>query len=148
MKTLIIILVILSFLQSTIIPMDLVLMVLVLRSYVVCDRSNLILAFIFGLLAAHLTFTPLGFASLLYLVLTLAAQVLNRSPLSHNPLVVFPAMLVFLSLNELIISLSLHQSINIWPKVAIEAFISLPIYLLVRVWEERFVVKPELRLKI
>lgn len=140
MKTLIVILILLSFLQTTFIPLDLVLLVLLLRALIKTNNSNFYLAFSFGLLLSHLTNTPLGFQSVVFLVLVELAQLINKAPISHNLLTIVPITLVFLSLNSIAMSLLLHQSIQLWPKIVFESVLSLPVYVLLRIWEERFVI--------
>lgn len=148
MKTLIIILTALSFLQSTFIFLDLVLIILILRSYIVLDKSNFYLAFGFGLLLSHLNFTPLGFQSLIFLLIVGATHLISKSPFSSNLFTIIPITFVFLSLNNVALSLLLHQSIQISLKILLESLFSLPIYIFFRMWEERFVVKPGIKLKL
>ncbi len=148
MKTLIIILIIASFLQTTILPLDLVLIILICRSYIKTEKENLYLAFFTGLLISHLNLTPLGFMSILYLILIQITQILSKSRLAGNPLVIIPLSFVLLSLNQIINSYPLHQTIQIFPAVLIESILSLPILYLIRLWEERFTVSRAIKLKI
>lgn len=148
MKTLIIILIILSLLQATVIPLNLVLIVLVLRAFIVVEKENLILAFVFGLLMSHLLTTPLGLLSILYVFSVQVAQILKKSPILRSPLIVFPLILIILILNELLLALTLKTSINIWPNAVLEALVSLPVFLLLSLWEERFIAKSDIKLKI
>lgn len=147
MKTLIIILIITSFLQTTIIPMDLILLILICRAFVKSDRSNLYLAFFFGLLASHLNLSYLGVQSLIYLVVIQITQMLSKSRLTSHLLWIVPISLVFLSLNQLINSFFTYQIFSL-PKILFASVISLPILFLVRLWEERFIVRKEIKLKV
>lgn len=147
MKTLIIVLIISSFLQSTIVPIDLVLIILICRSYIKSDKSNLFLAFACGLLDAHLSLTSLGFASILYLSSIQATQVLSKARLAGNSLLIIPFIFVLLIINQLASSFFIHQSLE-FKKVFLESLLSLPILYLVRMWEEKFIIRKEIKLRI
>lgn len=139
MKTLIIVLIIAAFLQTTILPIDLVLLILICRAYIVRERANLYLAFAFGLTVAFLSLANLGFASLIYLGIVQATQILSKTRLAGHPLLIVPISLVFLSIN-----LFLDSSSN----VILGSLLSLPIFYSLRLWEERFVVKREIKLRV
>lgn len=148
MKTLIIILIIAAFLQTTIVPIDLVLIILICRSYIKSDKSNLYLVFIFGLFISHLNLSNLGFQSLIYLFLIQITQILSRSRLSGNSLLILPISLILLSLNQTAVALFTSQTPQLFPISLVGAFLSLPILYLVRLWEERFIIRREIKLKI
>ncbi len=148
MKTLMLILIFVSFIQSTILPVDLVLMILICRSYIRPDKNNLYLAFVFGLIDGLLNLTTMGFQSLIYLILVALTESLSKSRLAGNPLLIVPLSLILLSVNYVSLSLLGGQSIQIFPKVIFEAFLSLPILYIVRLWEERFIVRREIKLKM
>lgn len=148
MKTLIAILIIASFIQSAILPIDLVLLILIARSYIKSDKNNLFLAFGFGMLVSHLNLTPLGLQSLIYLTLIVLSESLAKSRLAGNPFLIIPLSLVLVSINGAVMSLVIGQSIQIFPKNLLEATLSLPILYLLRLWEERFIVRGEIKLKI
>lgn len=147
MKTLIIILIIASFLQTTIIPIDLVLLILICRAYVRTDKDNLYLGFAFGLLTSHLGLTGLGFQSLIYLVSIQTTQILSKSGLAGNPLLIIPVSLVFLSLNQTV-NFLVNQQMLEFSNIIIASFLSLPAVYLIRVWEERFIVRKEIKLRV
>lgn len=148
MRTLIVVLIILAFLESAILNIDLVLMVLILRAFVKEEKGNLYLALGFGLFLAHLKFQNLGLVPFIYLVLVQLSHILSKSRLSNNHWVVLPITLVMLVIQDIIFSVINHFSIQIWPKTLIEAILVIPVYLIIRFWEERFVIKPEIKLKI
>lgn len=141
MIILILILFLLAFLQTTILPLNLVLIVLVLRAYERSGKENLYLAFGMGMLMSHLEIAPLGILSIVYLVSVIFAQMLSLSRLSNHFLSVIPLTLIVLSSSSIVTSLFLHQSFQIWPKVLLESLIALPAYIIIKFWEERFVVK-------
>lgn len=147
MRILFFILLLISFLQTTILPVNLLLLILVIRSFMVRGKENLYLAFIFGMLISHLQFAPWGFYCLFYLVSVQGASLWSKFPISSHILVIFSYSIVILILNQFATSLVLKSSFNLH-QVLIEALIFLPIYLLIRIWEERFTVKPDIVLKI
>lgn len=147
MKTLIIILIIASFIQSTILPIDLVLIILICRSYIKSDKTNLYLAFGFGLLDAHLNLTLFGLQSLVYSLVVAVTEGLSKSRLAGNSLLIIPLSLVLLLINQLPL-VFLRQSFQPFPKIFIEACLSLPILYLIRLWEERFIIQKEIKLRV
>lgn len=148
MKTLIVVLIIISFIQSAILPLDLVLIVLICRSYIRTDKANLYLAFSFGLLNGHLNLTSMGLQSLLYLILVSVTESLSKSRLAGNSFLIIPLSLVLVSINQAVLSIFTGGSIQLYPKTLWEAALSLPIFYLVRLWEERFIVRRGIKLRI
>lgn len=148
MKTLILILVIISLIQSTILPIDLILIILICRSYIINDKSNLYLSLAFGLLASLLSNNILGLTSIIYLLLCQFTQVVSKSRITANYFFIIPLSLILLTINNVVISLASHQSIQLWPQVVIESILSLPTLYLVKIWEERFIVRKEIKLKV
>lgn len=147
MKTLIIILIFAAFLQTTILAIDLVLLILICRAYIKSGQENLYLAFAFGLLISHLNLTGLGSESLTYLIIIMAVQILSRLNLAGNSWLIIPISLIFLSLNQLI-NLSFNQETLGFTKVIYASLLSLPVLYLIRLWEERFIVQKEIKLKM
>lgn len=147
MKTLIIILILAAFLQTTILPIDLVLIILICRSYIKSDKTNLYLAFAFGILASLLSLNTLGFQSLVYLVIVAATHLLSKWRLAGNPLLIIPVTFIFLSLNQAI-NLFLNSQSFDFTQIIFASFLSLPALYLLRLWEERFIVQKEIKLKI
>lgn len=148
MKTLIIVLIIISFIQSTVFPIDLVLIFLICRAYLRSDENNLYLAFTFGLLISFLDLIMLGLQSIIYLMLIQLTQALSKSRLAGNSLLIIPVCLILLSLNQLILSIVTHQIIQFFPKIVLESLLSLPILYLIKYWEERFTVQKDIKLKV
>lgn len=147
MKTLIIILIIASFLQTTILPVDLVLLILICRAYIRSDKTSFYLAFGFGLLVSHLNLSLLGLQSLLYLIFVQATESLSKFRLAGNPLLIIPVSFIFLFLNQLILSITGQDTLEII-RIIIASVLSLPVLFLLRLWEERFIVQKEFKLKI
>lgn len=130
MKTLIFVLIIASLLQSAILSLDLVLIILICRAYLRSDKSNLYLAFAFGLLLSHLNLSLFGLQSIIYLIIVQLTQVLARLRLAGNPAVVMPISLFFLSINQIL------NTAPLFPYSLIGAVLSLPVFYLIRFWEE------------
>lgn len=147
MKTLILILVIAAFLQATILPIDLVLLILICRSYIKAEKSNLYLAFAIGLVVGHLTLAPAGLMSLIYLSIVTLTQILSASRLAGNPLLIVPIAFVFLSLSQITNLYFSHQTFKLFNLILV-SLLSLPLLYLIRIWEERFIVPKDIKLKI
>lgn len=147
MKTLIAILILAAFLQATIVSIDLVLLILICRAYIKSDKANLLLSFAFGLFSSHLNLTGLGLQSLIYLIIIQATQILSKLSLAGNPLLIVPVSLILLSISQFINSLVNHNTFEIW-QVIIGSMLSLPILYSLRVWEERFIVRKEIKLRV
>lgn len=147
MKTLIIILILASFLQTTILPIDLVLLVLICRAYIKPGRENLYLGFAFGLLISHLNLTSLGLVSIIYVVIIQIIESLSKSRLANHTLLIIPISLLLLSFNQVLNSIMNHNTLDL-SKVIFVSFLSLPALYLVRIWEERFIVRKEIKLKL
>lgn len=148
MKTLILVLIIISFIQSTILPLNLVLIILIARSLIRPEKNNLILAFGFGLLLAHLNLQPLGFVSLLYLILIQLTQALSKSRLAANPLLIAPLTAILSAVNLIAVAIITHQAPQLMPQILIESLLSLPVFYILRLWEERFIIQKEVKLRI
>ena len=147
MKKLIIILTIAAFLQTTVIPIDLILLILICRAYIKSEKSNLYLAFAFGLLVGHLNLAPFGIISLIYLTFVAVTQALSRLRLAGNPLLIVPVVFVYASLDQLMSSVFMHETME-FSRIIISASLSLPLLYLIRLWEERFIVQKEIKLNL
>lgn len=141
MKTLIAVLIIASLVQSTILPIDLALLILICRSYIRPDKANLFLAFGFGLLTGHLNSNLLGLSSLIYLMIISITESLSISGLASNSFLIVPLCLFLMIINQIIPSFVVQQTIQLFPRVLIESILSLPVLYLVRFWEERFIIR-------
>lgn len=147
MISLIVALFLLSFIQSSTLPGDWILIVLISRAFLRQDKYNYYLAFFFGLLNGFLLSEPLGFLALIYLLAIKITHTFKQfAPLSHWLLIVPLCLLLLLVeglLRLIIFNMSLH-----FINIALESLMVLPIFLITRFWEERFVPKKEIRLKI
>lgn len=148
MKLLIAVLIIAAFLQTSILTWDLVLVLLICRSYLRVDKTNLVLGFWFGIMVSFLGLGSLGLQAVIYLILIQITQVLSRFPLAGNALLIIPISLVALSLNHIALALFTHQTLQLIPTVIGESLLSLPVLYLLRVWEERFIVRKGIKLRV
>lgn len=147
MKALIIILILIAFLQSALLPIDLVLIMLIVRSFIISERNNLWLAFGLGLLVSLLTAQILGLHSLIYLISVILVHLAKKSQLTGSWLTVLPLVLISSLLLQLIQLLTLGQSIT-WSNILYQLFSTIPIYFGLKLWEERFVIPAYIRLKL
>ena len=147
MKTIILLLILAAFLQSSIVPLNLVLIILICRAYIRPEKENLILAFALGLLTAHLSLSNLGIQSLVFLILIYLAQIFSKTRFSSHSLLIMPLSFILLSLYSLIDSITIGRSVRIFPGSLPESIVALVVFYLIRLWEERFIVQKEIKLK-
>lgn len=148
MKTLIAILIIASFVQSTIIAVNLVLIILICRAFIKEEDKNLYLAFAFGLLIAQLNANLLGFQSSIYLITIFATHLIQRSRFARNWILIIPLGFIFFSLDTTVMSVLTNQSIQLFPKAVWETLLIVPVFHLSRIWEERFIPKKDIKLRV
>jgi hypothetical protein len=147
----IIILIFISFLQGALLPFDLMLLILTVRSFVVDEKLNYWLAFGFGLLLSLLLGFPLGSLSLIYLLATAVVYSVKRTEFASNWLIVVPLVVILLIVDSLLQNLLMSSGFTSGISVSVllaEVFLVLPIYFLIRFWEERFIPKKDIRLKV
>lgn len=147
MLTLIIGLVLLSFLEATWLKFSLVILVLIIRSFISPQRSNYYLAFGFGLLLGVLTNQTLGILSLLFLILVKIIHIIRTSQFASYWLFILPLTLGLLLLFYLFEVVVFKSNIS-FTNILIQMVLVLPIYIIIRFWEDRFVPKKEIRLKV
>jgi len=147
MIPLIFILILFSFLQEAFLPFNLVLLILVSRAFVVTEKENYYLAFIFGLVLSFLAGYPLGSLSIIYLILVLIIQIFRRFQFVTHPAVVIPVAVVSLLADQLARSLMLGSNIDL-SQIPIQIILVIPIYFVVLLWEERFIVHKDIKLKV
>lgn len=146
MAPIVIILIFLSFCQASLWPINLVLVVLLCRSFIVSDRANFFLAFALGLFLAFLQGYLLGILSVTFLAMVAIVYLVKRTPFAENLLVIFITTLFLLIIDYLLIGNALGINFNYWPAAA-GALLGLPIFIILRFWEERFIPKSNIKLK-
>lgn len=147
MRLFIISLIIAAFLQSAFLPLNLVLCLIIARSFVAEYKSNLYASFLAGLLLGLLTASNIGFWGIVFLTVSKLVHVLRNLPyFNSGKLFLLFAFLIITSVS-FISQFFTNDQFN-WIKIVVETFICLPLYFFIRIWEERFVVREDVRLKI
>ncbi len=148
MRTTVFILILAAFLQEAVIPLNLVLLILICRSFISPGRVNLFLAFAFGMFTAYLTLNNLGFQSFIFLLILQLTQGISKTRFfSTHSLLIVPLTFILLSANALAFSLINQQSVQFSPKILIESLLALPILFSLKLWEERFITKKDIKLR-
>ena len=147
MKLFIFILILACFLQGAFLPLNIALILLISRSLISVERSNLCLAFIAGILLGILTAINIGFYALIFLIMVELTHLLRKSPLSANILTVVPLTFIFVTVLSFFEQIIFGSVIQI-SLLFIQAFLALPIFLVVRFWEERFIIAAPLKLRV
>ncbi len=140
-------LILFCFLQEAFLPFNLVLLVLISRAFVVDEKENYYLAFAFGLLLSFLAGYPLGVLSIIYLSLVFAIHIFRRMQFATHLLTLIPIAAVSLFLDGAARSLMLSSSFDL--KLFLpQIILIIPVYLATLFWEERFIPKKDLKLKV
>lgn len=147
MKTFIVILIISALIQTSFLPLNLCLLLIVCRSIVVTERLNYYLAFMVGILVGILGSQNMGEWALIYIGTVWLSTLSKRLPVSHNLVTVIPILLIVIGIANFAEQFLFNTSIE-YSKMIMEMILSLPIFLLVKFWEERFTVKAGIRLKL
>jgi cell shape-determining protein MreD len=147
MKVFIFLLILAAFLQSSVMPVNLVLLLLIARSLVVSGKENLIAAFLGGVLIGFLQAENLGFWCLVLLLVVKLVSTSRKLPVSKNIFTVAFISTLAIVLVNFLHQLIFKQTLDQWVVIS-EIILSLPIYACMLFWEERFVVKGEERLKL
>lgn len=141
MKAFIAVLILISFLQTTILSMDLVAAILMYRAFLGGQKNNLYLSFGFGLLVSHLSGVNLGVYSLYYVLLAELAMIFAKTPFFTHRIASFTLILISSILSRVSLGLIFSSTIVWWPNFLYEIAIFIPIFILIKFWEERFVIK-------
>ncbi len=147
MKYLVILLILLTFLQTTVLPVNIVLLVVLCRSFLVDDKQNFYLAFGFGVLISLLTNQPIGVLSLIFLSLVGLVYILKSSPILTTFISVFVSVTFLMALFKLLDYLIYKQPFS-WMNFLAVVILIPPVYILLQLWEERFIVKTGIKLKL
>lgn len=147
MKILLLLLILFAFFQSAVSTLNFVLIILIARSLVLESKENLVLAFFGGFMLSFLTQTNLGYWPLLLILVTRLGHLLRKLPVSFNPVMVFIAGSIQVLLVLMAGKFFIGSGFEVYPHLY-ETLLVVPSYYLIRMWEERFVPKSELRLKL
>lgn len=147
MIPLILTLILFCFLQEAFLPINLVLLFLISRAFVVSGKENYYLAFISGLMLSFLAGYHLGVLSMVYLMIILAIHIFRRKQFITHPIIMIPIAAVALSFDEIISSAVSSSSLNLWSLIP-QIILVIPIYFAVLFWEERFITRKDIKLKV
>jgi cell shape-determining protein MreD len=136
-----------AFIQSTLVPINLVLLILMARSFETTDKANYFLAFFFGTLFSLLSGFPLGSLSLAYLVMVAFIYFIKKVEFSSHWLILLPLSLALFSADCFLQGFLMGSSFNL-RIVFGEIMLILPVFLLVKFWEERFIPETNVKLKL
>lgn len=143
----ILILIFVSLLQSSFLSFDVILLVLIARTFITPGKTNLFLAFGFGLLISYLVGAPIGVYSVIYLILVTLASIARSRLLSSRFLIIIPLFALLLFTAAILKMGFLNASLNL-SGVILQSTLSFPIFLAVKFWEEHFTIQIGVRLKI
>ncbi len=133
-------------LQTTLLPLNLCLMLIFVRSLITVQKSTLYIGLIFGVLLGVLSNVNMGFYPMIILLSVKLIEIFKESPLYNNIIFFLPILFIIYLITSLLSSLILDLSFS-FMQVIFETFISIPFYFLIKFWEERFIVHPQVKLK-
>lgn len=135
------------FLQTTLLPLNLCLVLFCVRSLVKAQKSTLYISLIFGVLLGILSSVNIGFYPLIFLLSIKSIEVFKASYLYNNIIFFLPILFIIYLIISLLSGLILGLSFS-FMQVIFETLISVPFYFLIKFWEERFIVRPQIKLKL
>lgn len=147
MMPLILTLILFCFLQEAFLPVNLVLLVVVSRAFIISEKENYYLAFTFGLLLSFLAGYSLGVLSIIYLSLVFAIHIFRRIQFVTHPLIVIPIAAIALFLDAVIKSLLIPSSFDLMSFLP-QIILIIPVYFAILFWEERFIPRKDIKLKV
>ena len=147
MKLFILLIIISLFLQSSFVPVNLVLILIISRALVTEDISNYYASFFAGIFLGILSVSNIGYWPITLLIIVKAVYLSKKLPLSKNILSAVITAFILILLSDFLQSKFLSQNFQILKTIS-EALLTVPFYYLFKFWEDRFIVKPEVRLKI
>lgn len=147
MKVYFLLLTLIALFQTSFLPVNLCLLVIIAKSFASYDKENYYLAFFTGIMLGILSPVNLGFWALVFLIVVYLTHLARKLPITANNLTILPVSFVIILTVTLLESIILKQKINI-RIIFIDTMLMLPLFIFVKIWEERFVVKDELKLKL
>lgn len=147
MRLFLIALIIAALIQSSFLNLNLCLILIIARNFCLEDQSNLTGAFFGGLSLSLLTAQNLGFWAIVFLLVAKTVNLIKKLPFSSNILTILPVSLLIITLVTILESLIFQIAINPWVIIA-ETLLTLPAFVITKIWEERFIVKPSIKLKV
>ncbi len=139
MNVLIGLIILAAFLQTSFIGINIVLLFLVCRSFIVESRANYFLAFFAGIGISILAVQNLGFWAIIFLLAVKTGHIFGKLPFNRGLWTMVPAVTAAVLLASIMQWLILGMTIN-WYIPLTEIILSIPIYLFLSFWEDRFMV--------
>lgn len=128
-----------AFLQTSFVPVNMVLVLIVARSLLIDARSNYFLAFSAGILLGVLSAQNIGYWPIILLIAVKVTYLIRKLPFNIGLPTFLLALALSLTIQILAEYLFLHHSIN-WTKPLTEFITGIPIFLFIRFWEDRFMI--------
>lgn len=142
MRLFITLIVIALFLQTSFVPLDICILLLISRSLVFPNKTNLILGFSAGLVLGFLSSINLGFYAISFLIIIELVHLINRLPVLTKFWAVVPVTFVMLMLLSVFELLILRKTMNL-TIIIIESFLVVPVFLFIKFYEDRFSPAPD-----
>ncbi len=147
MRLFILFLVFALLLQTTLLGINLCLVLIVARSLAVSERSNLIAGFFTGIFLGAMSSINIGFYSILFVICTKVVEIFKGSALSGNFLSFIPLCFIIYMGAAFFERVFLSQSVNL-SKIIWELFATVPTFLIIKFMQERFTMKPGIKLRV
>lgn len=137
-----------AFLQTSFLGVNLVLLIIIARSFLMENKVNYFLALFSGILLGLLSAQNIGFWPIILLVGIKIAHMIRKLPFNISVITFLPVIIICVLIAASAELLFLKQTIN-WTKVILEIVIGIPIFIFIRFWEDKFFIRPStVKLKI
>lgn len=147
MRVYLLALILIALIQSSLLPINLCLCAIIAKSFASYGKENYYLALITGITLGILSTINLGFWALILLIVVWITHLVRKLPITTNYLTILPVSFGIILVVTLLESFFLNQKINYWI-IIIESVLTLPLFVLIKIWEERFVVRDDIKLKL
>lgn len=143
----VLLLVLLSFIQASLLPFDLVILIILVRSFLVVSNSNYYLAMGMGVIVSLLTGLPLGSHSLMYIIAVKMMQLLKKSAFASHLTAGIALTVVILMIYGFSSQWILGISYDL-KTLLFQILLFFPSYLVIIFLEDRITINSDIRLKI
>ncbi len=136
-----------AFLQTTVINLQLSLMILLSAALLRRDNLALYLSLFAGILIGTLSGINLGYYSLVYLAIVQGIRIYRRAPIHGNILFIAPAAVSAFFVFQLASLIYLHTSLDL-VKIIFDSLIFVAFYWLIQFFEDRLNSNTEIKLRL
>lgn len=147
MKTLYFLLILAAFLQSSILPLNLCLIILIAQNFASERPQSLLVAFFAGIFLSILTAQNLGFWPLIFIAVVEIIYLVKKLPLLANSYVIFLGSFLILGAVSAIEKLILKSSVSTL-SLFISSFLVIVFHFLIKFFAGRYITSSQLKLKI